>query len=125
MYGIRKYTTVIDQGVISRNVRVSHSGDGIVAAFFTEDNILDALTLRINSIAILEITHRGLLSRPACSTNLRTAASSFNKVAFRRAFRISNSFTVGLSAIIAREYQAQAGELIEAIDLQVLFQFPF
>ena len=52
--------------------------------------------------------------RATRSTNPRTTASSFAKVAVRRAFRISDSFTVGLSTITGtktvREHQERAGE---------------
>ena len=82
---------------------------------------------RINSIAVLEIARRALLSRAARSTNPRTTASSFAKVAVRRTFRISDSFAAGISTITgtktAREHQTRAGEFIEAVDLQLLFQF--
>ena len=68
-----------------------------------------------------------LLSRAAHSTNPCTTVSSFAKVAVRRTCQISDSFTVGLSTITgtktAREHQARAGELIEVVDLQLLFQF--
>ena len=88
----------------------------------------DARTLRINSIAVFEIARRVLLSRAARSTNPRTTTSSFAKVAVRRTFRISDSFTAGPSTITdtktAHEHQARVGELIEAVDLQLLFQFP-
>ena len=66
--------------------------------------------------------------RPIVHTNPRTTESSLTKVAVQRTFRISASFTVGFPAITstktAREHQAQTGELIEAVDLQLLFQFP-